>query len=989
MYKRFLLISLFCFLGLGLYAQQKTTITGTVKDGIARSGLPGVSVRLKGTNNGTVTDKSGHFSLSTPGSGTLEFSYVGYQTQLIPITSKHELEVILLEDQNSLNELVVIGYGTAKARDLTGAVATISAKEFQQGAVTNAEQLIANKLPGVQVTPISGKPGSGSSITIRGGASLNASNDPLFVIDGVPMEGWNGTSGPGILSTLNPGDIESFTVLKDASAAAIYGARASNGVILITTKKGKAGGALQIDFSSRASLSKIREMAPVLSAEEFRTIAIKAAADVGIPLTNLNLGNTSTNWQKEIYQSAMMYENNISFSGGVKSLPYRLSFGNLEQDGILKTGNYERNTALLNLSPVFLDQHLKLNLSVKGVMEKERIANQGAIGSAISFDPTQPVHDPNSPYGGYFEYYNAAANPALLHGHYNPVGLLEQYNNNNKVLRSVGNIQLDYKAHFLPELHFNINTGYDTGSSRSRNFSPETTFQYSLQKGLSFDQKYASSKNSFFEGYLNYAKELKSIESNIDVVAGYSYNDFLSTYYNYPTTNALGEKIEGTDPTYPFDKPRHTLISYYSRLNYRFKDKYLFTATVRKDGSSRFSEENRWGIFPSVALAWRINKEDFLKNRSSISDLKLRVGYGVTGQQDGIDNYAYIPMYYQGSGQDMYLFGNQDYFQTSFPSATDFNRKWEQTATSNLGVDFGFWNNRLSGSIDLYYKKTKDLLNTVNIPMGTNFASSITKNIGSMQNKGLELIIKGQPIVTDHFTWDIAFNMAYNENKITKLYIGDDSEVGLASGGNLVNTVGYSRNVWYLYQQVYDANGKPLEDVMVDRNNDGIVNSKDRYRSKSSVPKYLIGFSTSTTYKKLTAGFALHANLGHYLSYQPLDNLSAVNSNVANGLVPLNLSKEYYKSEFHLNTNQFQYNSDYYLQNASFLKLDNIYLNYNVGKIFKSFNKNATLQLNASVQNVFTITNYTGRDPEASGNGGWENGYGIPRVYSLGLGLQF
>ncbi len=987
--KTLLLVFLVTLISSGLFAQQRRAISGTVKFGSDGRGLPGVSVKIKGTSNGAITDKDGHFSLNVPNNGVLEFSYVGFKTQQIPIPATGSITIIMTEDAASLNELVVIGYGTAKVRDLTGAVATISSKDFQQGAITNAEQLIANKLPGVQVTPISGKPGSGSAITIRGGASLNASNDPLYVIDGVPMEGWNGTSGPGILSSLNPGDIESFTVLKDASAAAIYGARASNGVILITTKRGTSGGPLQIAYSSKASLSKLREKAPVMSADEFRQIGIKAAADAGIPLENLKLGSANTDWQDEIYQQAMMYDNNISFNGGLKGVPYRLSVGHLAQDGILKTGSYNRTIALLNLNPVFLKNHLKVNLSLKGSVEKERTANETAIGSAISFDPTQPVYDAGSPYGGYFEYYSAASNPALLHGHYNPMGLLQQYDNNNKTLRSIGNVQIDYKAHFLPDLHFNINTGYDVGSARSKNFSPETTFQYSLQKGLSFDQKYASSKNSYFEGYLSYMKELKSISSNIDVVAGYSYNDFLSTYYNYATTNALGEKIAGTDPTYPFDKPQHTLISYYSRLNYRYKDRYILTATVRNDGSSRFSKDNRWGFFPSVALAWRMNQEQFLQSFNSLSDLKLRLGYGITGQQDGIDNYAYIPMYYQGSGQDMYFFDNRDFIQTSFPSATDFNRKWEQTATSNVGVDFGFFKNRLSGSLDLYFKKTTDLLNTVNIPLGTNFTSSITKNIGSMENKGIELVIKAQPVIGKDFSWNLGFNLAYNQNKITKLYIGDDSEVGLTSGGNQVNTVGYSRNVWYMYQQLYDSNGKPVEDVMVDRNGDGIVNSKDLYRSKSSVPKYLIGFNTSATYKKITAGLAMHANLGHYLAYMPLDNLSSVNSNVANGLVPLNLSKDYYRSEFHLNTNQFQYSSDYYLQNASFLKLDNVYVNYNFGKLFNALNRNASLQLNASVQNVFTITKYTGCDPEASANGGWENGYGIPRVYSLGISLQF
>ncbi|MBN2805154.1 MAG: TonB-dependent receptor [Prolixibacteraceae bacterium] len=957
-------------------AQQ---ITGQVRASGGEA-LPGVTVLEKNTTNGISTDLEGHFIIKASANATLVFSYVGFQTQEIPVQGRSNINVILEENLVGIDEVVAIGYGSALKKDITGAVATVSESEFNKGYVTNAEQLIANKLPGVQVIPSSGRPGAGSSFLIRGGASLNASNDPLIVIDGVPIEGWG--DGPGFLSALNPNDIESFSILKDASAAAIYGSRASNGVILITTTKGQAG-KLKVSIQSKASLSHIMKKVPVLDGDQFRELVSEAAAYSGKDLSWFAPGTENTDWQDEIFQQALSTDHNLSISGGIKNLPYRLSLAYLNQDGILKTSNFERVTAIFNLNPTLFDQHLKINLNLKASMEDQRLADERAIGSAISFDPTQPVRTDDSKFGGYFEYEAYADNPAVFWGHFNPVGMLEQVTSTSNTLRSIGNIQLDYSLHFLPELHININTGYDLARSKSSYFMPETAFEQNMAKGSKYNADPSREvRNVYFESYMNYVKDLKSLKSRVDAMVGYSYNDFLSTYYNYPSYNALGEEQPNSAPTYLFDKPQHTLISFYARANYFLMDRYLLTATIRNDGSSRFAESNRWGLFPSVAFAWKINQEGFMQGMTSLSDLKLRMGYGVTGQQDGIGNYDYIPTYSQGELTAQYYIGNK-FYRLAYPSAADRNRKWEQTATYNLGLDWGFFNQRLSGSIDVYKKITDDLLNTVNVPMGTDFTSSITKNIGSMENRGIELNLKATAVKTNDLSWNLGANFTYNENEITKLSLVADSAVGLASGSYLVNTVGYSRNVFYLYHQVYDQDGTPLEETMLDVNKDGIINDKDRYRSHSSIPKFLIGFNTALQYKSWSLNVNCHANLGHYMYYRPGDNMVAVYGWNA----PYNVSTNWYDTEFKMSTNQAQEFSDYYLQNASFLKVDNITIAYD----FKNLFEKASLRINASIQNVYTLTNYQGQDPEASWNWGVDFGssYPVPRTYAIGLTLDF
>ncbi|GAA4895901.1 TonB-dependent receptor [Flaviramulus aquimarinus] len=948
------------------------SISGVVTDE-SNEPLPGATVLLKGTSLGTITDFDGQFNLDTSSiyGGIIVVSYIGYISQEVQFNNQNTITIVLVEDVSTLDEVVIIGYGTQKKKDLTGSVATVSAKDFQNVPVTNVEGLIANKLPGVQITPSSGRPGAGSSILIRGGSSLSATNNPLFIIDGVPIEGSN--NGPGILSQLNPNDIESFTVLKDASASAIYGSRASNGVVIITTKKGSLND-FQVNISSNTRVSTIIQNASILTADQYRSVV----NDIGTSRTPL--GEASTNWQDEVFQIAFAQEHNISISGAINSLPYRASVGYLEQDGNLKTGKYKRVTALLNLSPKFFDDHLKINLNLKGSFEDDRIANENAIWTASAFDPTQPVYVEDQTYGGYFQYTQFADNPAIALT--NPVSMLEQRRQTNQNKRSVGNIQLDYSLHFLPDLHVNVNAGYDISQGTYTDEVQPNYFPNDLSGGyIYYANPSREVKNLLLESYLFYSKEVESIKSKFDVTAGYSYNDFLTTNYFYPTYRAdTGAQFPNSDPPFLFDKPSNAIISFYGRLNYSFNNKYLLTASLRRDGSSRFSEDNRWGTFPSVALAWKIKEERFFKNSKSLSNLKLRLSYGVTGQQDGIANYYYQTGYNTGNLSNQYTFGDTPY-TTVTPQAFNPDLKWEQTESLNIGLDFGFINNRISGSIDLYKKDTKDLLNLTTVPLGVNFNNQLLLNIGTMENKGVEFNLNTILVQKDNVSWNINFNATYNENTITKLTNGNDSGVGLFSDATLVNTVGYPRNTFYLYHQVYDANGMPIEGQMLDVNNDGMINAQDRYiTNKSTLPKYLLGFSSSFEYKKWSFSTSFHANLDHYLFFQPYNSTVAI----TDFQVSQNLNTLYYDTLFNFNDEAQRY-SDFYLQNASFLRMDNLNIGYDFGKTLA--NSKLAMSLNFSIQNVFTITNYKGIDPEAIS--GSENGYPVPRVYALGVNLNF
>jgi len=963
-----------CLLLLSLTGiSQEKIITGKVTDPNG-SGIPGVSVTAKGSTVGTQTGTDGTFRLSVKSSvTTLIFSSVGYATQEVSISGA-TVDVRMAVSNATLGEVIVsTGYGTARKKDLTGSITQISSKDFQKGPQTSPLQLIQGKVPGVQISTGSGMPGAGIYIRIRQGASLNATNDPLIVIDGVPLEtgGISGVANP--LALLNPNDIESMNILKDASATAIFGNRASNGVIIINTKKGLSG-KLKISYNSNVTLSTVTKTADVLNPNEFRDL-VNAQ---GTAAQKALLGTANTNWQDEIYRDAISFDNNISFTGGIKKLPYRLSLGYLNQDGILKKDNLQRGTMAININPKLMKNHLSIDINMKNSITRSYFANQGAIGSAVFFDPTQPVYNTAKPqYGGYWEWeLNGLPNTLASK---NPVSLLQQNRNIGNTYRSIGNVQFEYKFHFLPELKANLNLGYDVSKGSGSSVTlPTAASAYTV--GGSKSRYMQKRWNYLSDFYLNYAKTFS--KHRVDATAGYGWQDWTNYSPSFPTVNGTSVIPATSD-----FKSQHTLLSMFGRVNYGYDDRYLVTGTIRRDGSSRFAVDNRWGWFPSAAVAWRISRESFMVDSRTISDLKLRAGWGITGQQDVGNDYPYLARYTVSDSSGMYQFGS-NYYLLLRPEGYDENLKWETTETYNAGLDVGLFQGRVNFSVDAYFKKTKDLLSVISVPAGSNLTNQILTNVGNMENKGIEFTLNASPIRNKDFTWDLNFNFTYNTRKITNLSkVKDNSAVGLFVGGIAggvgntiqIHTVGYAPNTFYVYKQVYDQKGKPIEALYVDMNKDGASNDNDKYRYKNPQPDYFMGLGSQFGYKKWTLGLTARASIGNYM----YNNFHSNNGTYQNFGFPNylgNVSRNVLETGFTVP----RLWSDYYIENASFVRLDNVNLGYNVGKI----GKGTTLRVSANVQNVFVITKYTGLDPEIP-SGIDNNFYPRPRTYSLGFNLDF
>lgn len=967
-------LSLFFFTTLLSFAQR--TVTGKVTDGSDKSAMPGVTVQVKGSTQGTQTDSQGSYSIAVPENSTLVFSFIGKTTQEIVVGNKSTISVELMDDSQILNEVVVIGYGSQKKKDLTGSVVSISSADFVKGQLTTPEQLVSGKLAGVQITSNGGAPGSGSTIRIRGGSSLNANNDPLIVLDGVPLDN-NGISGsPNALSLINPNDIETFTVLKDASATAIYGSRASNGVILITTKKGSKTGKMRVNFSSLASSASRMNDVNTLNATEFTDLVRSRGNATQIAA----LGTENTNWADQIYRTAYTTDNNLSVSGAAKGVPYRVSLGYLNQNGILKTSNMGRTSGSLNLSPTFMDNHLKVDINLKGSITDNRFADQGAIGSAVFFDPTQPVFSGNEAYNGYFEWLDPSTGRPNTLAPRNPLAMLEMRNNTSNVQRSIGNMILDYKFHFLPELRANLNVAYDISASSGSNLVPASSALAFNRNGQ--ELTYSQNKNNkTLEFYLNYVKDLPSINSRIDVMGGYSYQDFIRENTDLDV-NLNGEVFRDF-----YYKTQNTLVSFYGRANYSLLDKYVATVTIRQDGSSRFSPETRWGLFPSAALAWKISEEGFLKGNDVFSELKLRLGYGVTGQQDIGSDYPYLPRYTLSQSTAQYQFGGT-FLPTLRPEGYDANIKWEETVTYNAGIDFALKKGRISGSIDYYSRLTKDLLSVIPVPAGSNLTNQLLTNVGNIENEGVEFSINTTPISTKNVNWDLGFNITYNQNTITNLTkVADPTFPGILTGGigggvgntAQIHTVGYPVSTFYLYNQVYDSNGKPLEGVFEDQNGDGIITPEDRIRYEAPQSDVFLGLSSQISIGKFSAGFVSRANIGNFV-YNNVNSNAGVFRLTSNPFLT-NVTSDALVTGFANN----QYFSNYYLQNASFFRIDNINFGYSLGRIF---NNKADASINANIQNALVITKYNGLDPEVGG-GIDNNFYPRPRVFTLGINIGF
>jgi iron complex outermembrane receptor protein len=970
-----------------LFAQDRV-VTGRVTD---TSGAPvaNASVLIKGGKTGTQTSTDGTFTLRVPANAsTLTISSIGFGARDVTVTNS-PINVTLRSANASLNEVVVVAYGTRRRGDLTGSVTAITAKDFQKGNIGSSEQLLQGKVAGLQVTTGGGSAGGGSKIRIRGGASLNASNDPLIVIDGVPVES-NGVAGSAnLLNTINPNDIESISVLKDASASALYGSRASNGVLIITTKKG-ARGKIRLNFNTLESISEVAKKVDVLNANEIRTIINNDAAATGNNTYKNLLGNANTNWQDVIYRKAFGADNNISASGMLADfLPFRASVGYYNQDGVLKTDNFKRVSSSLNLTPKFFNDHLSVNVALKLSQTKNRFADQGAIGSAVSFDPTQPVYSSNK-FGGYYEWLQSDLNPIDLSTR-NPLALLELRNNTSTVNRFIGNVQLDYKLHFFPDLHLLANLGMDNASGKGNDNTDSTSAtNYKTHGRFVY---YQQQKRSYLADFsLFYQKEIKSLNTKVDVLLGHTYQDFYTNIYNYPSFGQRGttDTIPGTAPTFLTDKPEYRLEGYLGRANINIADKYLLTGSLRRDASSKFAPENRVGYFPAFAAAWKL-KEEFFKATNLVSDLKLRIGYGVTGQQDAIPYYSYLTRYTQSNLTAQYQFGNSFYYYYR-PEGYDRSIKWETTSTTNAGLDFGFLNNRISGSVDVYYKKTRDLLSEIPVAPGANFVNRITTNVGNLTNKGIEISINTTPVRQSDWSWDLGFNFTYNKTIITNLLKQPDPNFkgidvsGIAGGtGNNIGkfAVGYAPYTFNVYKQVYDLTGKPIEGLYEDINRDGKIDDADRYFYKKPAPDFLVGFSTQVSYKKFSIGVTGHGMIGNYL-YNNYNSNSAVLRAIKNPLNFIgNASRNYLSTGFSNN----QYLSDYFIENGSFLRFDNINIGYNVGRIM---GQKASLRVLGSIQNVAVITKYKGLDPENSSDTGVDNTiYPRPRIYSLGFNLDF
>ena len=1002
------------FLSVSAFAQS--TITGQVKDATGEPVI-GASVLINGTSNGTVTDLDGNFSISVQPGATLTISYIGFQKQ--QVAAANGMVITLQEDQaQQMNEVVVIGYGAVKKSDLTGSVTALKPDSKNKGLVVNAQDMLAGKVAGVSVTSDGGTPGGGSNIRIRGGSSLNASNNPLIVIDGVAMDqtGIKGVSNP--LALVNPQDIESFNVLKDASATAIYGSRGSNGVIIITTKKGRRG--LQVSYNGSFTVSKNSKNLDVLSADEYRSlIGNKFGTDLYIldangnqvPTAYSRLGKANTNWQNEIFRTAFSHDHNVAVSGQVANwLPYRVSAGYTNQQGIIKTSNFERFTGALTLSPSFLNDHLKVTLNAKGMWTKNRYADGEAIKAARQFDPTQPVYASGyDNFGGYYQWLDdgTALNDSSWPKTYyslatkNPVSILNLKNDRAISRDFLGSADVDYKVHGFEDLRFHVTAGVDVAKGRQVTdvdpASPQAIYygSYGWESQLK--------RNMQLSAYAQYYHDFNDKAKNhFDIMAGYEWAHFWHNTNNaywsyYPSTNGdatLAGKQRNYAPYYYATE--NYLVSFFGRANWSLMDgRYMVTATVRNDGSSRFKEH--WATFPSFAFAWRINEENLFKQIDWLSDLKLRLSWGMTGQQEGIGDYNYFAIYEMNKGtESTYPIAGDG--SLARPKAYDPNLKWETTTSYNVGLDWGILKQRLTGSIDWYYRKTNDLLNNATVPAGANFRNQVMSNIGSMYNMGVETSLHWLAVNAKDFNWTMDYNFTYNYNKITNLNGGSDPNyfvptggISAGTGGNIqAQHVGNAVNSFHVFQQAYDKNGKPLEGVVVDRNSDGKITDADKYYYKAPAAPVTMGFASRFEYRNWDLGFALRASLGNYV----YNDAFASTSNMSN-------SEIFVKSKFLVNrptdvvadnwlsTETTSTQTDYWVQNASFLKLDNVTLGYSFANLLKQGSWNGiTGRIYGTVNNVFCLTKYKGLDPEVF-NGIDNNLYPRPISFILGLNLNF
>ena len=971
MFKQLLFVILLLCVAFG-YAQQ-ITVKGTVKDGSGQP-LMGASVLVKGTSHGTAADFDGNFELKVDKGVTLVVSSVGYKSREVAAKAG-TMNIVLQEDTQQLEDVVVIGYGAIKKKDLTGSVNLVTDKDFNKAPSVNADQLIQGKIAGVQMASTGGAPGEGQVIRIRGNGSLSLTSNPLIVIDGVPMNDGGVGGSRSIFNSINPEDIESMTVLKDASSTAIFGSRAANGVIMITTKKGKANQDLKISFNTSIALQDVNKYVDVMNANQFR----QTVKGLNNPAAEALLGNADTNWQKEIYQTAPMSNSTLVLSGAYKTLPYRVSVGHSYADGILRTDNFKRTNAKISLNPTFFDKSLKLELNANGTYMQNRFANKDAIGAAVEYDPTQSVFGGLAKYGGYHAWVNPNNGSRYDLAPNNPMAMLKFLDDSSKVYRFIGNAKVDYTLPFFKDITASVNVGIDYSKGEGDKITdrrmPTSTPDFDGAK-TTYTNK---ATNKLFDAYINYMKDIKETH-NIGLMIGHSYQSFEfddnSTDYSYFTNPGDNKEVPN------INKSRNVLMSFFGRANYSYKNRYLLTATLRADASSKLNPDDRWGYFPSVALAWNVSNENFLKDNKTLNELKLRFGYGEVGNVNGLGDYLFLTNYTRSQDGASYQLGDS-FYQTYRPGVTNKNLRWEVGNTLNAGIDFGLLDNLITGILDVYRKQTKDLIAETTIDPFTNFKNRVNANVGDMENKGIELGLTVTPIrnIEKNIRWSFNYNIAYNENKITRM--PDDQPTGGISGGTgnrvQLHREGETPYSFFVYQQVYDAQGNPVENAFVDRNGNGKIDEGDRYLYKSPFAPVTMGFGTDLNYKNWDLNITTRANIGNYVYNNTQSRLDQFGEITANSGFLRNIKAN---SNFQRHNDQ-SWLSDYYLENASFFKLDNITLGYTFPHTDKMY-----VRLYGTVQNVLTITKYSGLDPEVYG-GIDNNFYPRPQTYLLGLNVNF
>ena len=994
-------------ISLNVSAQNGRSISGTVVDE-NRDPAIGASVAVKGMTTGTVTDFDGNFQLNNiADDAILVISYIGYATQEVPVAGKSEFNIVMQEDARLLEELVVIGYGTVRKNDATGSVMAIKPDQINKGLVINAQDMMAGKIAGVNVTSYGGTPGGGATIRIRGGSSLSASNDPLIVIDGLAMdnEGIKGVANP--LSMVNPNDIETFTVLKDASATAIYGSRASNGVIIITTKKGAAGSKPRVSYEGNASAGFMTNRLEVMDANRYRNYITQ-----NFPSAVSRLGDANTDWQDEIYRTAISTDHNVSVAGGIENMPYRVSVGYTNQNGIINTSNMERLIGAVNVSPTFLEKHLSFNINAKGMYIKNRYADDGAVGAALAMDPTRPVYDNTYRYyGGYYQTPYSASDLGDATWEYisnsntpqNPVALLDFKNDRAKSNAFVGNIEGSYKIHGFEDLRLNVNLGADYSQGKQTTVASPYSYSDNYYGWDGYD--HITKYNLSFNAYAQYNKELNE-NQHVDIMGGYEWQHFhrkgdaagSGFYQNTADDPALRGQPHGV---YENEWATESfLVSFFGRANYSVLNRYLLTATLRADGSSRFSADKRWGIFPSAAFAWKLKEEAFLEDTHWLSDLKLRLGYGITGQQDiSQGDYLSLVLYSMAKPYAYYTWGEIDpntgnyiYYAPLRPEAYNPELTWEKTTTYNAGFDFGLLNGRFTGAIDVYYRLTKDLISDVDISVGTNFKNKIVDNIGSLSNKGVEFFMNAVVINNKKLQWDLGVTATYNTNKIESLTTGEGKDYYVSTGGissGIGNTIqrhveGYPAATFFVYETKLNENGYW---EIVNQDDDPNINVGDLIPYKKAAPDVMLGLTSKWLYDHFDFSFSLRSNIGNYVyndvkagkmqSLKTIEREGGFTNALVNSLEP------YSRISGSPNiTVDNAFLIDRFIENASFLRCDNITVGY-------TFNKSKwNARVYGTVQNPFVISGYSGLDPEIH-NGIDRNIYPRSLTTILGLSLQF